>query len=470
MNNPSLTQRTTNARLADLKKVPGCPGGAPRRPNVLYLVHRVPYPPDKGDRIRTYHLLRYLARRSAVHLACLADEPVPQETLTVLRGVCARLAVVPLGKRTRLLRAAGSFLRGRTISEGVFHSPALVQVLGDWARETPFHVALASASSLIPYLRSNELRQVPAVVDLIDVDSQKWFDYAAAGGGLRALLYRTEGRRLRALEQTLPLWARAATVVSEPEADLFQQFCPWAGIHAVANGVDLDYFRPPTPVPAENGCVFVGALDYPPNVDAACWFGKEVLPLIHRRHPGACLRLVGRQPLPEVRRLANVPGIEVVGQVPDVRPYVAGAAVAVVPLRIARGLQNKVLEAMAMGKPVVASPQALTALRDKPDLPALTAAEPREWVEQVTHLLDNTSLRRELGTAGRRYVEASHDWERCLEPFEALLGLETDDPSACAAYPRQGQPPGQPDLAATGPATGPNIHAGKLTPTPPPVS
>jgi polysaccharide biosynthesis protein PslH len=275
-------------------------------------------------------------------------------------------------------------------------------------------------------------------VDLIDVDSQKWFDYAAADGGLRGLLYRTEGRRLRALEQTLPSWARAATVVSDPEADLFQQFCPWEGIRAVTNGVDLDYFQPPNPVPAENGCVFVGALDYRPNIDAACWFAKDVWPLIRHRHPGACLRLVGRQPVPEVLRLANVSGIEVVGQVPDVRPYVAGAAIAVVPLRIARGLQNKVLEAMAMGKPVVASSQALTALRDKPNLPALTATEPQEWVEHITRLMDDTSLRHQLGMAGRRYAEAFHDWERCLEPFEAILGLETVSPFSWGPAPNQG--------------------------------
>jgi polysaccharide biosynthesis protein PslH len=426
MNNPSVTQPTTEDGPTNPRKVATCRARAPGHPNVLYLVHRVPYPPDKGDRIRTYHLLRYLSRRAAVHLACLADEPVPQETLAVLQGLCARLAVVPLGKWMSRLRAAGSLLRGRTISEGAFHSPTLMKVLRDWARETCFDVSLASASSLIPYLRLSELRQTPAVVDLIDVDSQKWFDYAAADGGLRALLYRTEGRRLRALEQTLPTWARAATVVSAPEVELFQQFCPWDGIHAVSNGVDLDYFRPTPPVRAENGCVFVGALDYRPNVDAACWFARDVWPLIRRRHPGACLRLVGRQPVPEVCRLASVPGIEVVGQVPDVRPYVADAAVAVVPLRIARGVQNKVLEAMAMEKPVVASPQALKALRDKPDLPALTAADSQEWVDHVTRLLDNPALRRQLGAAGRRYVEAWHDWERCLEPFGTLLGLETD--------------------------------------------
>jgi sugar transferase (PEP-CTERM/EpsH1 system associated) len=396
------------------------------RPNVLYLVHRVPYPPDKGDRIRSYHLLRYLSRRAAIHLACLADEPVTAETTAALESLCERVAVVPLGNWSRWLRAPGALLSGRTISEGVFHSPALVEVLRCWARETCFHVSLASASSMIPYLRRDELREVPAVVDLMDVDSQKWFEYAGAERGLRARLYETEGCRLRELEQALPSWARAVTLVSDAEADLFRQFCLWDGVHAVTNGVDLDYFRPADQPVAEDGCVFVGALDYRPNVDAACWFAREVWPAIRRRRPETRLRLVGRQPAPVIARLARLPGVEVVGQVPDVRPYLAGAAVAVVPLRIARGIQNKVLEAMAMAKPVVASPQGLTGLSNKQDLPALTASERLEWVEQVGRLLDSPALRRQLGVAGRAYVEAYHDWDRCLEPFGPILGLPAE--------------------------------------------
>jgi sugar transferase (PEP-CTERM/EpsH1 system associated) len=396
------------------------------RPDVLYLVHRVPHPPDKGDRIRSYHLLRYLSHRANVHLACLADEPVSAESAAALEGLCARVAVVPLGNWSRWLRAPGSLLGGRSISEGVFYSPALVEVLRGWARGTSFHVALASASSMVPYLRLDELRPVPAVVDLMDVDSQKWLDYAAAERGFRARLYETEGRRLRELEQTLPSWARAVTLVSDAEAELFRRFCSWEGVHAVTNGVDLNYFRPADPPPPEDGCVFVGALDYRPNVDAACWFAKEVWPAIRRRHPDARLRLVGRQPVADVTRLARVPGVEVIGQVPDVRPYVAASAVAVVPLRIARGIQNKVLEAMAMAKPVVASPQGLNGLGSRLDLPALTASERPEWVEHVVRLLNNPALRRQLGAAGRDYVEAHHDWDHCLEPFGPILGLPAE--------------------------------------------
>ncbi len=392
------------------------------RPDILCLAHRVPYPPDKGDRIRTYHLLKWVAARAAVHLACLADEPVDDGTRAALSHLCERVEVVRLGPRSRWLRALGSLARGHTITEGAFDSPPLRAVLRRWARGTQFHAALASASSLIPYLRLEELRGVPAVVDLVDVDSQKWLDYAAAGRGLRAWLYRTEGRRLRRVEQMLPTWARAVTLVSETEADLYRQLCAGGAVHAVDNGVDLDYFQPSSPGLGQR-CVFVGALDYRPNVEGIIWFCREVWPKIRRHHPNVRLILVGRHPTPSVHRLAELPGVELIGQVPDVRPHLAGATVAVVPLRLARGVQNKVLEALAMGKAVVASPPSLAGLRAKPGVHLLSATSPEEWIEAVSRLLDDEPLRQRLGAAGRCYVEVNHHWEGCLEPFRALLGL-----------------------------------------------
>jgi polysaccharide biosynthesis protein PslH len=390
--------------------------------NLLYLVHRLPFPPDKGDRIRAYNVIRQMSRRANVHLACLADEPVPAESLAALESLCVRVHVVPLGT-SRWARALSSLARGSTVTAGAFYSAAMVRLLREWTSETPFTAALASSSAMVPYLRRRELGGVPAVIDLVDVDSQKWFDYAAVSRGARASLYRTEGHRLRKLESSLPSWARAVTLVSEAETELFRSFCPSPDVHTVPNGVDLDYFRQQGPALAEEGCVFVGALDYKPNVDAVTWFCKEVWPAITRSHPNARLRLVGRQPVPEVLRLGEVPGVEVVGQVPDVRPHLSWAAAAVAPLRIARGVQNKVLEALAMRKPVVASPQALAGLRERLDLPALTATTPAEWAEYVGRLLDDEPLRRQLGAAGRRYVEAHHSWERCLDPLSDLLGL-----------------------------------------------
>jgi sugar transferase (PEP-CTERM/EpsH1 system associated) len=398
----------------------------------------VPYPPDKGDRIRTFHLLRFLARHAAVHLACLADEPVPAGVAEALGRYCARVAVVRLGGWSRWLRALGSLARGRTITEGAFRAPALHALVRDWAATTPFRAAVASSSGMVPYLQAAGLGAVPAVIDLIDVDSQKWFDYHRASRWPRSWLYHTEGRRLRRLEHGLPSWARAVTLVSEAEADLYRGFCAPGAVHAVTNGVDLAYFQPPAGPVSEEGCVFVGALDYRPNVDAAVWFCREVWPEVHRRRPETRLALVGRRPAPAVCRLADVPGVELVGGVPDVRPHLAGAAVAVVPLRIARGLQNKVLEALAMAKAVVASPAALAALGTKPGVHLLAASSPEEWVEAVLRLLGDEHLRRRMGAAGRRYVEQRHDWEHCLEPFRDLLGLPKTNGTAASPEGERG--------------------------------
>src|SRR5437588_285716 len=252
--------------------------------NILCLTHRVPFPPDKGDRIRTWHILRYLSQRANVHLACLADEPIDAGARAALAEVTRRIAIVPLGRWSRRLRALGSLLVGRTASVGAFHAPGLRAVLREWCKETRFQAVFASASSLVPYLQLPESRALPAVIDLIDVDSQKWLDYAAASRGLRSRLYRLEGHRLRCLEESLPTWARAVTLVSEAEADLYRSFCAPGPVHAVGNGVDLDYFLPQPPATAPT-CVFVGALDYRPNVEGASWFCREVWPELRRRCP-----------------------------------------------------------------------------------------------------------------------------------------------------------------------------------------
>jgi polysaccharide biosynthesis protein PslH len=401
--------------------------------DILFLVHRLPYPPDKGDRIRTYHILKYLAERATVHVACLADEHVGEAAVTALRRFAAQVAVVRIDGPGRWLRALGSLLTGASISEGAFASADLRASLRQWAQATRFRACLASASSLVPYLRLPELREVPAIVDLIDVDSQKWLDYAAASKIPRRWLYRLAASRLRRVERQLASWAHGVVVTTPVEAAIYDSFAGPGTARVVANGVDLDYFRP-EPGETEPACVFVGALDYRPNVEGVCWFCREVWPVLRQRRPDARLLLVGRRPAPAVQRLGGQSGVEVVGQVPDVRPYLRRAALAIVPLQIARGVQNKLLEALAMAKAVVASPQCVAGLQTQRDVHLKIADSAAAWTEIVVGLLENKNERDRLGAAGRRYVEQYHRWETCLTPLGNLLhqatGMTESSPSA----------------------------------------
>jgi polysaccharide biosynthesis protein PslH len=396
---------------------------APReeRRNLLYVTHRVPFPPDKGDRIRTFNTLRFLAERHDVHLACLADEEVATETRGELDRLCRRVAIHPVGSGLRWLKAGWSLVSGGTASVGAFRSASLAETLRGWVRETKFDLVLASASSVAPYLRFPELRDIPAIVDLVDVDSQKWLDYAAAASGVRKWVYGREGQALRHYEREVAAWARAILLVSEAESELFRGIAPQATIRTITNGVDLEYFRPDGTAAQRALCVFVGAMDYRPNVDAVCWFAEAIWPGVRRAVPEATFRIVGRKPAPAVEALQQHPGIEVIGQVPDVRPYVNGAAVVVAPLRIARGLQNKVLEALALAKPVVAGPPALAGFPPGHTPPALCASSPEEWISSLVGLFGDAERQGQLARAGREYVERHFHWDRCLEPLDGLI-------------------------------------------------
>ncbi|MBN1588459.1 MAG: TIGR03087 family PEP-CTERM/XrtA system glycosyltransferase [Pirellulales bacterium] len=397
----------------------------PARPQVLFIAHRVPYPPDRGDRIRSFHLLKFLAARADVCLAFLSDHAVPDETMSVLRRYCRRVADVRLDRRLRWLGAARSMALGRTATEGLFGSRRLKHIVRDWSANTRFDAVFAFCSSVAQYLDAPALAGVPTVIDLVDVDSQKWFDYAEHSRGPRQKVFRLEGKRLRRLEASLSNRAAAITLVSPQEARLYRSFCPAEHVYVIQNGVDLEYFAPQetSAGSAADHCVFVGALDYEANLDGVTWFCQEIWPRVRQRCPHMVFRLVGSNPGTAARRLATLPGVELVGEVPDVRPYLSDAAIALVPLRIARGLQNKVLEAMAMGKPVVVTPQALEGIGATPGVHVTQAATPDEWVEAMVNLISYPDHRNRLGLAARAFVEQQFLWKNQLEPLVALPGF-----------------------------------------------
>lgn len=415
-------------------------------PRILYLVHRFPFPPNKGDRIRAFNIIRYLSTRAELVVVTLADEPVAEADAAQLSLHCDQLEVIPLARLGRYLGGLKSAVRGRSISEGMFASRRLAEVVGDLHHKQPFDRVLLSASSLVPYLNSPALRTLPAVVDLVDVDSEKFRGYAENSRGPKRWLYQFESNRLRSLETYLPENVEAVTLVSRPEADLYEQIrsqqttSAAPTVHAIPNGVDLDYFAPQGVTPQEFAtdlsCVFIGAMDYRPNIEGVEWFSQHVWPEIRQRLPKAEFNIVGRNPTPAVERLAQLPGINVVGSVPDVRPWQARAAAVVAPLKIARGMQNKVIEAMAMGKPVIATPEALTGFDIQHDKHALQADDANVFANCVCDCLTDASLRNRLGTAARDYAEHHHHWSSSLAGLSTLLHL----PEVTATAPTKPDP------------------------------
>jgi sugar transferase (PEP-CTERM/EpsH1 system associated) len=405
-----------------------------RRADVLYLTHRVPYPPNRGDRIRAYHTIRFLSQYASVHLACLADEPVDKSHETILHEMCADVAVVPVDARLRWARAAAATLRGRSATEGLFASRRLHDVISSWTARREFDAVIAFCSSMVQYAKHERLAETPLIADLVDVDSEKWLSYANHSRGLSRFLFRLEARRVRALERRLASAASAVTLVSEAEADLYRRIATNASVYALPNGVNIDFFQPASnseTTPSRDqqpACVFVGVLDYEANIDGLKWFAQQVWPGVRKRFPAARFSIVGRRPNARVKRLGQVPGITVVGEVPDVRPFVHRAELVVVPLRIARGVQNKVLESFALGKATIATPAALEGIDAQAGVHACVATTASEWVRSIEELATDAARRRQLGKAARSLVENDYQWNSCLEPLAELLNLDRAPP------------------------------------------
>jgi polysaccharide biosynthesis protein PslH len=386
--------------------------------NILYLVHRAPHPPDKGDRIRSFHLLKHLSSLGRVHLAAFADEQVSESSLQALDQLAARIEIIPVG-RARWLKAAFSLLHGESASEGLFSCHRLTATLRRWVSETHFDVAVAFCSSMAPHLAGLPIPR--KFVDLVDVDSEKFLQYAEQASAFKRRLYSLEGARVRNLEARIGGFAERVVLATEPEADLYRRIAPKSNVAAVANGVDFNYFARTSAVPEADSCAFVGAMDYRANVECVHWFVDRVWPEVRRLRPNAVFRIVGRNPTSSILALGSRPGVTVTGAVPEVRPYLDRTMVAVAPLRVARGVQNKVLEAMAVGRPVLASPAAAVGLHVNHDAELLLAGEPAEWVQRLFRLWDDAELRARLSDAGRAYVETEHSWDSCLAPWTQWL-------------------------------------------------
>jgi sugar transferase (PEP-CTERM/EpsH1 system associated) len=401
--------------------------------DLMFLSHRIPYPPDKGEKIRAWHMFERLARTHRVHLGCFIDDALDWSHLSALRPLCADLACFALERRRQKLK---TFLRvrpGQPLSAGWFHDPRLARwVAGKLAGG--IDRVFVYCSAMAPYVMATV--GVRRIIDMVDVDSEKWAEYAARSAPPARWIWAREARTLLALERRAALAFDHTLFVSAEECHRFAALAPEASgrISWLDNGVDLDFFSPdftgPRPFPPGGpDLVFTGTMDYWPNVDAVEWFAREVLPLLSATWPALRFWIVGANPGPAVRALAGLPGVQVTGRVADTRPYLRHADVAVAPLSIARGIQNKVLEAMAMARPVVASPQAFEGVRAEPGRDLLVAEGAADTARRIAAVLQGAHPG--LGAAARRAVERGHAWESTLAGLEALVdGPSTPEPAA----------------------------------------
>lgn len=404
---------------------------------VLMLTHRLPYPPDRGDRIRSYNLLKLLSEHFEVGIACTSEESVWLQHHQLLSTIAERVVIQPISATYSKAKSALALAGGGAVTRNYYYRVGLAETIRQWHEQAPFDAVLTFCTGMIHYSRllvpppagvngksnGHAANEAPPrhVLDLVDVDSIKWGEYAKHSWPPKRWAYAAEARRLRRIEAGRYDHFDAVTVVSEAEAEAYNSH---VGGHPcvvpVGNGVDLEYFAPLEDVDSKT-LAFVGVLNYRPNVDGLVWFTRNVFGMLRKRVPDAKLLIVGRHPNQRVKDLGEHPGVQVVGSVPDVRTYLEQASAVITPLQIARGVQNKVLEAMASARVVVGSTAASQGIDAVDGEHLFVADTPGQWVDTIERIFTDSPLRQRVAAAARQRVETGYSWNQCLMPMVQLL-------------------------------------------------
>ena len=388
---------------------------------ILFLAHRLPYPPDKGDKIRGFHMIRRLAAGHEVWLGAPIDDSADLSRLDPAALGCAEAVCPWLGAARRTFNMATALLTGEPLSVARFRHPDIARWIERVLKDVRPDLVVLYSSALGDRLFDRLPDGLPLLVDFVDADAAKWAAYAGAAPWPLSWLFRREARKLLAFESSLLSRADAALLVTDAERQVMARMHPQlaAKFETMGNGVDLEAF-PAAPPARGRLIVMCGRMDYRANVEGARWFAEEVLPLIRKREQAAVFRVVGAAPTAAVRALTRLPGVEVTGAVPKVWPHLAEAGVVVAPLRFARGIQNKVLEGLAAARPVVATSAALEGLEVTPGREVLAADEPAAFAEAVLQVLGGVAPA-DMGSRGRAFVERHHQWDLQLRKLDALV-------------------------------------------------
>jgi sugar transferase (PEP-CTERM/EpsH1 system associated) len=394
--------------------------------DILFLAHRVPFPPNRGDKIRSANLLRKLATSGRVHVGCFAENDEDRAGGAQVANLAASYAIIDR-KKPLVLAGVEAMLAGKPVSLTAFHSTRLESWVARTLEREAIDIIVIFSGQMGQYVPANFHGRV--VIDLCDVDSAKFENYAAAGE--RVWLNSREGRLLAREEEQLARRADATVLISEAEAALFRKrlsFPSIVNVQVIGNGIDADFFDPAKvqahPDLASEGphFVFTGQMDYRPNEQAALWVIEHFLPHLRERHNNAEFHIVGRNPTHALKAHDGKEGVRVWGEVPDVRPFIAGATCVIAPLLIARGVQNKVLEAMAMARPVLLTAEAATGIDARDGEHWLVAnADPRIMADRFELICQDRDKAERIGKAARQFVLDHHCWDAMLAPLEALV-------------------------------------------------
>ena len=400
---------------------------------ILFLAHRVPFPPDRGDKIRSHHLLRGLAAIAPVHVGTFADTPGDREQEAVLADVAASHCLVT---RSKPMALAGleALATGKPVSLTAFADRKLREWIAQTLAKRPIETIFVFSGQMGQYVPEDFAGRV--IIDLCDVDSAKFGTYAETAAWPRSALLRREDRLLRREEARLAKRADTTLLITEQEKVLFEsRLCQASDARLVAlgNGIDASFFDPAyageePSIAARQGphLVFTGQMDYPPNIAAAKRGIDNILPLVRQRYPKAEFHVVGRTPVHELTAHDGRDGVAVWGEVFDVRPFLLAADVVIAPLDLARGVQNKVLEAMAMCRSVVASEGAATGIPATDGTQLVIARSDAQMAKEIVALIEDGAKARRMGRMARDFVLREHSWASVYEALRRIVDADPD--------------------------------------------
>lgn len=398
--------------------------------NILYLCHRFPFPPKRGGKIRPFNMIRHFSERGhRVTVCSLVRSDNEAHEGAGLAPHCHRYEMARVHKPPQVLRMIARLPTTVPSSMGYFYAPNLKRTIDALLVREHFDLIFVHCSSVAQYVA--HVRDIPKILDFGDMDSQKWLEYAHYKPFPLSLGYWLEGTKLERVEKRLAEQFDLCTVTTRAELETLASFgtakdCDW-----FPNGVDAEYFRPTDNRYDPDVLSFIGRMDYYPNQECMLRFCAETWPHIRAELPKAKLLIVGAEPSPAIRKLGALPGVEVTGSVPDVRPYVLRSAAMIAPLSIARGTQNKILEAMALGVPVITSTVAVKGVDAEPEKHVLVGDSPAELTQASLRLMNSRAERARLAEAGRARVLSHHNWAASLERLERLVERCTQQPKRC---------------------------------------